>query len=130
LTENLLQITVIGILAVIFSTTLKKYCSELSLLLTIGASIIIGIFLLQFFHPILSFAEELRDLTGLDRHFLDPVIKCLGIGLLSQICMHICIDAGQNAIGKMIQICGCLLCLYISLPIFRGVLSLIGSLGS
>ncbi len=126
----MLQIIVLGILAVIFATVLKKYCGELSILLSIVATLIIGMFFLRMFQPVLSFVEELRELTGLDRGLLEPVLKCLGIGLLSQICINVCTDAGQTAIGKMIQVSGCILCLYVSLPLFRGVLSLIGSLGT
>ena len=121
---------VLGILAVILSTVLKKYCAELSILLSMGATVVIGIFFLRLFHPVLSFVEELRELTGLDRSLLEPVLKCLGIGMLSQICINVCTDAGQNAIGKMIQVSGCILCLYVALPLFRGVLSLMGSLGA
>ena len=90
----------------------------------------LGLFFLRLFRPILSFIEELRELTGLDRSLLDPVLKCLGIGLLSQICVAVCTDAGQNAIGKTIQISGCVLCLYVALPLFRGILSLVSGLGA
>ena len=121
---------IIGIIAVIFATVLKKHCTELSLLLGLGTGVIIGIFFLRLLKPILSFAEELRQLSGLSSELLEPVIKCLGIGILSQISVNVCSDSGQNAIGKMIEISGCVLCLYVSLPLFRGVITLLGSLGN
>ena len=104
--QELLQIIVIGLFAVIFSTVLKKHCGELSRLLGLGAGILIGIFFLNLFRPIIEFIEELRDLTGLDADLFEPVLKCLGIGLLTQICVNICSDSGQNAIGKMIETAG------------------------
>ncbi len=127
--RELLQVMVIGILAVIFITVLKKHSPELSVLLTLVAILIIGVFFLKLFQPILSFAEELRQLSGLDPGLLDPVFKSLGIGMLSQISVNACSDAGQTGIGKMIQVCGCVMCLYVSLPLFRGILSLIGGGG-
>ena len=129
MTQNLLQIIVLGILAVVFATVLKKYAPDLSILLSMGATVVIGILFLRLFQPVLAFLEELRELTGLEPALLEPVLKCLGISLLSQICINVCTDAGQNAIGKMIQISACILCLYISLPLFRGVLSLMGGMG-
>ena len=120
---------VAGILAVVFITVLKKYSPELGVLLTLISTLIIGIFLLQLFKPILSFTEELRQLSGLDSGLLDPVFKSLGIGVLSQISVNACADAGQSGIGKLIQISGCVMCLYVSLPLFRGILSLISGGG-
>lgn len=127
--QELLQILVIGIVAVIFATVLKKNCGEISLLIGLASGVVIGIFFLRLLEPILSFAEELRQLSGLDRELLEPVLKCLGIGILSQICVNVCTDSGQNAIGKMIEMSSCVLCLYISLPLFRGVISLLGGVG-
>lgn len=124
--RELLQVMILGILAVVFITVLKKHCPELSILLIIVSTLILGIFFLHLFQPILSFAEELHQLSGLDSALLDPVFKSLGIGMLSQISVNACSDAGQSGIGKMIQVCGCVMCLYVSLPLFRGILSLIG----
>ena len=127
--QELLQIIVVGIIAVLFATILKKHWGELSLLLGLGTGVIIGIFILKLFRPILDFIEELVSLSHLDPNLLEPVLKCLGIGLLTQICVNICSDSGQSAIGKMIEIAGSVLCLYISLPLFRSVISLLGNIG-
>ena len=127
--QELLQIMVIGIVAVIFATVLKKNSGEFSLLLGLAAGAVIGILVIKLLEPVLVFALELRDLTGLDQELLEPVLKCLGIGMLSQVCINICTDAGQSAIGKMIEMSSSVLCLYLSLPLFRGVLSLLKGLG-
>lgn len=130
MTQELLQIMVLGILAVIFSVVLKKHSHELSILLTLAAGVLIALFFLRLFQPVLSFAEELREMTGLDQELMEPVLKCLGISLLCQICVNICTDAGQTAIGKMIETSGCILCLYVALPLFRSVISLVSSTGA
>ncbi len=127
--QELLQIMVIGLVSVIFATVLKKHYGEISILLGLTTGIIVGIFFLRLLQPVLNFMEELRRLSGLDPELLEPVLKCLGIGFLSQICVNVCNDSGQNAIGKMIEISGCILCLYISLPLFQGVIDLLGTLG-
>lgn len=127
--QELMQIMVVGLISAIFATVLKKHCGELSILLGLGTGALICIVFLKLLQPILSFLEELRKLSSLSQELMDPLLKCLGIGLLSQICVNICSDSGQTAIGKMIEISGCILCLYVSLPLFRGVISLLGSLG-
>ena len=120
---------IVGVLTVIFTAVLKKQNGELSILLSLGATLLIGLFFLPMAKPVLAFAEELRQISGLDRELLEPMFKCLGIGLISQICVNICTDSGQGAVGKMIEISGNILCLYVSIPLFRSVLSLFGKLG-
>ena len=127
--QDLFQIMVVGVFAVILISVLKKYSGDLSILLSLITAVLIAIMALRLFRPILTFADEIRELSGLDRELLEPVIKCLGIGLLTQICVNICTDSGQSGIGKMIEISGSVLCLYISLPLFRGVVSLLAEIG-
>lgn len=127
--QELMQIIVIGIVAAVFATVLKKHCGEISLLLGLASGAMVGFIFLRLLKPVIAFAEELRDLSGLEQELLEPVLKCLGIGILSQICVNICSDSGQNAIGKMIEMSSCVLCLYIALPLFRGILSLLKGLG-
>ena len=45
--QELLQIMVIGIVAVIFATVLKKNCGEISLLLGLATGVLIAVFFLQ-----------------------------------------------------------------------------------
>ncbi len=127
--QELLRVMIIGLLAVIFTVVLKKHCGEISILLGLSAGILIGIFFLEALKPVIAFVEDLRELSGLDAELLEPVLKCLGIGFLSQIAVNVCNDSGQTAIGKMIEISGSVLCMYISIPLFRSVLSLLGSMG-
>ncbi len=130
MTQELFQILILGLLGVILTAVLKRHSGELSILLSIGTTVIMAIYFFRLLQPVLSFVEELRELTGLDRSLFEPVLKCLGIGLLSQFSVNLCTDAGQTAIGRTIQVSGCILCLYVALPLFRGVLSLMGSLGT
>lgn len=127
--SELLKIIVIAIVSGIFATVLKKNSGEMSLLLSLASGVMIGILFLRFLKPILEFLEELRELSGLDKTYLEPVLKCLGIGILSQICVNICIDSGQSTTGKMIEMSACILCLYLAIPLFRSVIFLLGGLG-
>ena len=113
----------------IFATVIKKYCGDISILITLAGAVCIGILFLRLLQPILTFLDELQELSGLDPDLLAPIIKCLGVSLLTQICVNICNDAGQNAVGKMIEISGSVLCLYLSIPLFHCVLSLLETIG-
>lgn len=126
---ELFRIIILGLTAVIFIAVLKKQSSELAVLLGLAACLIIGIFILRFFEPIYHFIEEMRDLCGLDPKLFEPVLKALGIGLLTQICSNISIDSGQTAIGKMVEISGSILSIYVSLPLFNSIVELVQNVG-
>ncbi len=127
--QRFLQIAVIGLLAVVFSNLLRKNSKDLAILLSLAACCVIAVILLELVQPLISFMEKLRNFSGLDRHLMSPMLKTVGIGMLTQISAGICTDAGESAIAKLIEICGSAVALYVSLPLFEAVLDMLGSLG-
>ena len=127
--DTLAKIAVLGVSAAIAATVLKKQAGESAMLLSIAACILIALLLLQIVEPILDFVQELRALTGLDGALMTPVLKAVGIGLLTQIASNVCADAGQGAIAKLVELSGSVLALYVSLPLFRAVIQMIQTMG-
>lgn len=126
--QGLLQATVVGIVTVLLSAMLRKTNHELGILLTLAACVLIGLLLLKLAEPIVEFMAKLRNLAGLDKTLTEPILKTIGIGLMTQIGATVCADAGENAIAKMIEVCGGALALYVSLPLLEAVLSLIDTM--
>ena len=54
------------------------------------------------------------------------LLKAAGIGLLSELAGLLCADAGENALGKVLQILSNAAILWLSLPLFRQIIGLIG----
>lgn len=124
-----LKAAAIGVIAVILILLLKSHSRESAFMLSICACTVIGLLLLRLIDPILSFFETLRRLTGLDEALLTPVCKSVGIGLLTQICSNLCADGGESAIGKLIDLCGSILAIYVSIPLLEAVIQMIETLG-
>lgn len=127
--QSLLQVAVLGLLTVIFANLLRKNNHELSIVLSLASCVIIAVILIQLAKPLIEFMERLRSVSGLDKTLLTPLLKTIGIGLLTQISGNICADAGENAIAKLIEACGAVLALYVALPLFEAVLEMMESLG-
>lgn len=123
--KTFLHILIIGIIAVIFSTILKKNNAELALILSLAACVLIALLLLNLAEPLIDFFVKLRNLSGLDREMMAPLLKALGIGLLTQISSTVCADAGEKAVAGLIEVCGGLLALYISLPLLEAVIRMV-----
>lgn len=120
-----IQAAVIGVITVIVASLLKKTSRELALLLSIAACILISLILLQLAKPVVDFFSKLRDLAGLDKNLMTPMLKTLGIGLLTQLCATVCADAGENAVANLIELCGGILALYVALPLLEAVIDMV-----
>ena len=123
--ELFLQAAVIAVVTVVLTAMLKKTNRELALLLSLAACVLIGVFLTQLAEPVVTFLLKLRDLAGLDNALMTPMLKTIGIGLLTQLSANICADAGENAIAKLVEVCGGLLALYVALPLMEAVIDMV-----
>ena len=127
--QEFLQVAVIGIITVLLTSLLKKRSGELALLLTLTACVVVALILVKMTQPVLDFLSKLRDLAGLDNELMIPMLKTIGIGLLTQICANICADAGESSIAKLIELCGGILAVYVALPLLEAVIQMIETMG-
>ena len=123
-----IQAAVIGVMAVIMASLLKKTSRELALLLSIAACILISLILLQLAKPVVEFFSKLRELAQLDKALMTPMLKTIGIGLLTQLCATVCSDAGETAVANLIELCGGILALYVALPLLEAVIDMVQSI--
>ncbi len=123
--ELFLQAAAVALVTVILTAMLKKSSGELALLLTLAACVLIGVFFLRLAEPVVEFLSKLRDLAGLDKALMTPMLKTIGIGILTQISATVCADAGENAIARLVEVCGSVLALYVALPLLEAVLDMV-----
>ena len=140
--DTLLQVAGLGLIAVLLGLVLKKGNGVLALLLTLaacaaedgrvcaitaamadGAAMTVSIVRLA--EPVVSFLSELRQLAGLEPALLQPLLRTVGIGLLTQLTASVCADAGESTVARLIELCGSVLGIYTALPLLEAVLSLL-----
>ena len=76
-----------------------------------------------------EFFEKLLSYTGLSSAVFSPLLKTVAIAILGQVAGAFCQDAGQGALGKMVELCGTVLCLCTGLPLATMLLELLLELG-
>lgn len=122
------RLFILALITTILVLTVKKQTPELGLLLSIAGVILAILLLFQWLTPIIELIRHLCDSAGLDDTMTGPLIKIIGIGLLTQLSSSVCSDAGQTSMAKLLELGGGLLCLYLSIPLLNAVLSLIEDL--
>ena len=122
--DTLLQVAGLGLIAVLLGLVLKKGNGVLALL-TLAACAAMTVSIVRLAEPVVSFLSELRQLAGLEPALLQPLLRTVGIGLLTQLTASVCADAGESTVARLIELCGSVLGIYTALPLLEAVLSLL-----
>lgn len=123
--EVFLQAAGAALVAVILCGMLSKQGKEIGLLLSIGVCCMLCLVALSYLRPVLEFLNQLEDIGGLDGNMVTILLKAAGIGFLSEIAGLVCSDAGNKSMGKAVEILGSAAILWLSIPLFQGLLTLI-----
>ena len=118
---------VIGIVlvTVIFGTFLQRQFKETAVVLSLAVCVMVALLTASFIQPVIAFVEQLQELGNLDQAMIVILLKSVGIGLITEICTAICTDSGHAAIGKVLQILGATVVLWLALPLMEGLLEIL-----
>lgn len=113
------------LLTVIFILALGKQEKDISALLGMAACCLVGVIVISYLEPVVDLLWELGELGEISGSTLGILMKAVGIALVSEIVGMLCSDSGSASLGKMLQMLGSAAILYLSIPIFRALLTLI-----
>lgn len=120
-----LQVCGAVLLAVILVLALKSHSKEIGALLAIGVCILTALAALNYLEPVLTFVQALENLGGLDGSMVTTLLKVTGIGIITEIANLVCKDAGNESMGKSMQLLGTCVILYLSMPLFTALIELL-----
>ena len=126
--EDMLKIAAIGVAAALCAVVVRKNVRELGLALALAAGAMILAFVLGAVGSVRSFMERLGDLAGLSPAVLEPVMKTVGIALVTKLAAEVCRDAGEGGIASTVEIAGAVLALFVALPLLEAVLDTVTGL--
>lgn len=111
------------LLAVVMILTLRR--QEMGLLLGMAVCAMAALAAMQYLEPVVELVDSVREFGELDGQLLVILLKAVGIGLLTEIAGMICADSGNSSLGKSLQLLGTAVILWLSIPLFTGLLDLI-----
>ena len=126
---NVFLKTAAGVLtALILWLCLNKHSKDFSVLLTLAVCAMAFMAAFTFLQPVINFVKKLQAVGEMDKDLLSVILKAVGIGLLSEICTLICKDAGNESMGKVLQLFSTVVVLWMSIPVFEKLLSLLDTI--
>lgn len=126
--ESIVKIAALAVTAALCAVVVKKQVPELGLVLGLLA----GALILSFSIPALKSAKEmmetLTDTAGLSPAVLTPVVKTVGIAIVTKLAAEICRDAKEGGIAAFVETAGAAAALLVCLPLMETVLTMITDL--
>ena len=120
-----LRYTALVLVAVVLTRVLTKQGRDFSVLLTMAVCVLLCGAVAEFLEPVLELLGQLRWLGEMDSQALSILLKAALIGLLGELAAMICADAGEQAMGRGLQLLSAAATLWLSLPLFQQLLTLI-----
>ena len=117
-----------AVIGSILALLLRKYTPELSLTLSVITGAVIIWISAAVAGQITDLIRRLADEGALSSIYVSPVMKCVGIGLITQLSSQVCRDAQQGSIASAVEMCGTLCALYVSVPLVSALLSTVEKL--
>lgn len=119
-----LQVCGTVLLAVILVLALKSHSKEVGTVLAIAVSCMAALAALNYLQPVISFLQTLESMGGLDSTMVETLLKVTGIGIVTEVANLVCKDAGNESMGKSLQLLGTAVILYLSIPLFNALIEL------
>ena len=118
----------IGVTGSILALLLRRSVPELSLLVSLAAGLAAASLCIGVTAELTAAYENLAEKSGVSSALLTPVIKCVGIALVTELGAQLCKDASQGAAASFVELCGTLCALYVALPLISSLVSVVEGL--
>lgn len=119
------QVVAAAVVGAVCTAVIKKQTPDMALIVTLAAVTLILSTAVAILEPVRELMNTLGEQAGLSAAVLSPVIKTVGIALLTRVCAELCRDANEGGIAAAVEIAGGGCALLVCLPLFQAVLELI-----
>jgi Stage III sporulation protein AC/AD protein family. len=123
----MINIAIIGIVAVLMAVIFKKGKEEFSIYISIATCFIILLLGIGKLEVILDAIGRLQGYIKINKAYINILIKIIGITYVTEFAASLCKDSGYQAIGEQVELVGKLSILAISMPILMALMDTINN---
>ena len=124
--EDILKIAAATVAAAVCAVVVKQRAQEVGLVLSLAAGALV--LALGAVESVRALMDELGEAAGLSPAVLAPVLKTVGIAILTHISAEVCRDAKESGIAAFVETAGAAVALCVALPLLRAVLDTVTGL--
>ncbi len=118
---DIFKIFAIAITGTVLYIFVKQHKPELATAVQTATVLIIFIFVLSHAGGIISEIRNIVESYSLKTEFISPMIKALGIAVITQITADLCKDNGNSSASVKVEFAGRILIIAMMLPMLKAV---------
>ena len=122
---EILKLVAVGVVMSVIAILLKSVKPELSVMVTIAGSVLMLLFIINYFTEIFNTFYQIISKSGIDSNIFWIVIKIIGVGYLVEFGANICTDSGNSGIADKIVLGGKIIIFLMAMPIVTSLFNII-----
>ena len=115
----------IVILTVILSVTIGKKDKDIAVVLTATACCGIACLAIYSLSDVIAFLWKISNFSNHQSSFIGPVLKIVGVAVVTEIIALVSMDAGCGSLEKVMQFFGNATILSLALPLFESFIEIV-----
>ena len=123
--QTALRLFAAGVISAIACSCVRSCKSALAPALALTAAAVLAALGLRLLHPVIDYLQALRSSAGIESSIFSPLLQVGCIGILTELSNSFCAEAGEQSIGRMLEIGGCAAALCALLPLLESVMGTI-----
>lgn len=118
---DIIKLVGLGLLATVSALVLKGVKSEMALIVTLVASIVIMSLVVLRLGVVVQFLADLGARSGIEWTYLKLILKAVGVAYVANFGAQVCRDAGEGTIAVKLEMAGKVSIMVLALPVITAV---------
>lgn len=120
--DSVLKVVAVAVTAAVCAVVVKQDAKGIGMVLAMAAGALVLGLSLGAVESVRALMDDLTVMAGLAPAIVDPVVKTVGIAILTRIAAEVCRDAGEGGLAAFTETAGAAMALLVTLPLLRSVL--------
>ena len=126
--EDMGRIAALAVVTALCAVVIRKQAPGIAMALVLLGVAMILRGSLSAIRGVRTVLEELREAAGLSPAVVAPVIKTVGVAILTRFASEICKDAQEGGLASFVETAGAAAALFLAVPLLETVLAMITGL--
>ena len=125
---DILKLAALAVTAALCALVLRKRVPELAVVLALAAGILLLSRAMEALAGVRGLMDALARTAGVSPEVWKPVVKIVGIGVVTRLSAAVFKDAGEGGVAALLETAGGALALFAALPLVETVFDTLGDL--
>ena len=125
---DMLGLGALAIIAALCTVVIKQKTPEIGMILALATCVILLWKTMPALEEVRNMMDSMAETAGISDTILTPVLKTVGLAIVTRLSAELCRDAKENGIAVFIEIAGAAAAVLVAIPLLRMVLQLITGL--